>query len=181
MSRRHRFISVLAGLLLTVTAIVAPAASAATQSASQPGLVVVQTGTGSYGWAANTYIAAHPGFAAAHHITLASAGGLASPAALATPMSHFGCHISVCVDVSGSGLHVNYWNTHALGNVGCSTPYFIENNAVIIYGHQVCPNLPVDGTYFYAGPTNQYYFNNTSLCNNWSGFGGEIACAIVHS
>ena len=159
--------------------VAAERAGAVAESPATPGLVQIQTTTGSYGWVSSGYLTAHPNFASQQGLgTNLSAG--AAPDGSAQPMSHFGCHSRVCIDVSGTNLHVNYWNTHALGNVGCSKPYFIEDNAVIIYGPQICPNLPGPGTYYYDGPTDQYYFDNTSLCNIWSGFNGEEACAVVY-
>jgi hypothetical protein len=171
---------------LVVTAVVpisaADGAPDSDRGGAQAAPVEVTTPYGAAGWVPQSYAAAHPNYLA----TVQARAQLRVPVsgAAMTPNSHFGCNLSVCIDVAGSGLQVTHWYTTANGNRGCIKAFFDIHHAGTvrtIWGPLVCPSTPGDGVYYDYG-TNPagWYFNGDQLCNGWTKIAG-LACASIHS
>ncbi|MGW1746541.1 hypothetical protein ACWCRD_13140 [Streptomyces sp. NPDC002092] len=164
------------GLAATATAASQNTTSPTSAASVQPDKPVERhTGTTVYGWVSKNYLAAHP-----HYLRTQAAkvGSTAAPSAV-TPQSAFTCDGPVCIDVQGSGLKVNQWNTTATGNVGCSEASYIRNGSTVFVSDSICPSGSGSGVYYYYTNPNTTYPNNTKLCNVWEWFVG-YPCATVH-
>ncbi|MGW1758828.1 hypothetical protein [Streptomyces mirabilis] len=149
-------------------AILAGSTSTASAGVPQNEVVSVQNGDAAYGWASNDYLQTHPGFLEAQ----AKSVGL-------EPQSHFGCNAQVCIDVQGTGLKVNQWNTTANANVGCSQAKYVRNSNQVFESAPICPPNDNPGVYYYYTNPETTYPQNTKLCNAWTRITG-YPCATVH-
>ncbi|MET8952391.1 hypothetical protein ACWEO4_03750 [Streptomyces sp. NPDC004393] len=154
------------------TALAAALLTGATTEASadvqQDEVVSVQNGDAVYGWVSGDYLQAHPGFLEAQAKSVA-----------AEPQSHFGCNADVCIDVQGTGLKVNMWNTTANANVGCGQVKYVRNSSQVFESPSICPPNSDPGVYYYYAHPNMTYPQNTKLCNAWTKITG-YPCATVH-
>lgn len=183
----------LAGIVASLGAMAvssAAAVSAAEPTTSMP--VSVVTSDGIAGWASSAYISSHPDFLAGQQAAATAMTGAASMQSLRTPLKSSspieqfsvqnadGCNSNVCISISGKGRVVNNWDTHAFGNVGCTSARFVRNGTTLLYTDPVCPNSSSKGVYYYylGGPSTQP--NNSKLCNAWDRISG-YPCETVHS
>jgi hypothetical protein len=93
----------------------------------------------------------------------------ATPSAL-HPQSASGCNDDVCIEVDGSGLYVDDWNTYAYPPEStCSYSGFWEDGELAFTGEEdVC------GTFLATYADMQTDFDNhTQLCNTWVGISGR--------
>ncbi|MGW5477916.1 hypothetical protein [Streptomyces sp. NPDC004008] len=133
----------------------------------QDEVVSVQNGDAACGWVSNDCLRARPGFLENQAKSVA-----------AEPQSHFGCNADVYIDVRGTGLKANMWNTTANANVGCSRVKYVRNSNQVFESAPICPPNSNPGVYPYANP-NTTYPQNTKLCNAWTKITG-YPCATVH-
>lgn len=114
--------------------------------------------------------------AAAASVRTVAGTGAVRPNTVAQPASHTGCNSDVCIEVNGTGLWVNYWNTWAFPpEEYCSYADFWQDGELAFTGADLC------GTYMETDATMETdYDNHTDLCNTWSGISGK-PCAEVHS
>lgn len=98
------------------------------------------------------------------------------------PDSASGCNQEVCIDVQGSGLYVDQWNTTAYGNVGCSYAVYLRNGNYIRITDDICPTSSGDGVYYYdwAYPIGGKFGNKDKVCNTWYYLPGK-PCETIHS
>lgn len=101
------------------------------------------------------------------------------PAVRFSPNSASGCNADVCIQVGGSGLKVDYWNTQGLLRGGsCTYSAYWENGRVVATGWEIC-----SGPGRYAGFREDaplYYWGRTQICNTWVSVSGK-PCETVHS
>jgi hypothetical protein len=141
------------------------------------------------GWVSNAYLAAHPD---AIPQPLGSAVQAAASADAVTPMSAQGCNQNVCINIVGSGLVVDSWETTAMNSKSMCThalydiyepgnPVSGKEPSFSITGQKLCgEGAGVFYDYESAGKLN--YPNHTHLCNAWvrqiiSGY----PCEEIHS
>ncbi|MEU6200940.1 hypothetical protein [Streptomyces sp. NPDC047061] len=165
MSLRTRTLAV--GTALSV-ALLTGSTTAASADSQQDEVVSVQNGDTAYGWVSSDYLQAHPGFLESQ-----------AKSVEAEPQSHFGCNTDVCIDVLGTGLKVNQWNTTANANVGCSQAKYVRNSNQVFESDPICPPNSNPGVYYYYTNPNTTYPQNTKLCNAWTKITG-YPCATVH-
>jgi hypothetical protein len=95
------------------------------------------------------------------------------------PDSANGCSSSVCIYVTGTGLHVSDWTTSvALSRSMCSTASFLVNGVLRASGVNQCGGAGDELVSDWSSPGN--FPNGTVLCNTWSGVAGK-PCETVHS
>ncbi len=95
------------------------------------------------------------------------------------PDSANGCASSVCIYVTGTGLHVSDWATSVLlSKTMCSTASFWVNGALWASGVNQCGTAGEGLVSDWSNPGN--FANGTVLCNTWSGVSGR-PCETVHS
>jgi hypothetical protein len=87
--------------------------------------------------------------------------------------SAFGCNIDVCIDIQGSGLHVEYFNTQAFGNVGCIRAHHRANGVSIFNSALVCPSSSGEGVYYSNYHYSGNFFNGEKLCATWDKISGK--------
>ncbi len=103
----------------------------------------------------------------------------AAPSIGITPDSANGCASSVCIYVTGTGLHVSDWTTSvALSRSMCSTASFLVNGVLWASGVNQCGSAGNELVSDWSSPGN--FPNGTVLCNTWSGVSGK-PCETVHS
>lgn len=83
-----------------------------------------------------------------------------------------GCNDNVCIDITGSGLRVTWWNTQAFGNAGCIYSYYFKNNVQVTRFGKFCSNGQ-DGVYYNNWNVNALFDNGDKLCNTWGQIAGE--------
>lgn len=110
------------------------------------------------------------------HRKLASGARTGSTAGVvASPRNASGCNGEVCIEVTGSGLHVSTWSTFAYTNgYQCSYGAFWEDGDLAGTGPQECN----DGIVWNS--TGDLDFGGTTqICNTWVGISGR-PCETVH-
>ena len=95
------------------------------------------------------------------------------------PPSSNGCNQIVCIDIIGVGLFVAEWDTKAYFTSGQDTFAAYWQNNTVIATSSVGYAPPGEWEYSYW-PTDQYFANNTKLCNTWIGAPGK-PCETIHS
>jgi hypothetical protein len=91
-----------------------------------------------------------------------------------SPDSASGCSDDVCIEVIGSGLTVDNWNTWAYYD-GCSYAVYWEDREIAFTGEEVCD----DGLLETLASGFGEFENDTQVCNTWIGVAGE-PCETVH-
>lgn len=71
------------------------------------------------------------------------------------------------------------WNTHALGNVGCTTAHFFANSG-IVKSVNVCPETSEQGVYYVYWPANRNFQDGTQACNGWAKIDG-FPCEYIET
>ena len=108
--------------------------------------------------------------------TIATAGWNPSSTQI-QPLDAFGCdnwyNQNVCIDLYGSGLHIDQWNTTAFGNWGCSTAYDQINGSSIHNSPRICPSSGSSGVYYFYWTANRNFHDGDQACNQWSGAWGR--------
>jgi hypothetical protein len=95
------------------------------------------------------------------------------------PDSANGCASSVCIYITGTGLHVSDWATSvALTKTMCSTASYWVNGGLWASGVNQCGSAGEELVSDFSNPGN--FANGTVLCNTWSGVSGK-PCETVHS
>lgn len=95
------------------------------------------------------------------------------------------CDDVVCLDIVGTGLHIEKWSTSAFGNVGCAqaTFDFFNGGYADKHSNPICPDSSGPGVYWSrSGPTG-WYRDGTEVCNYWQGARGSLPgypCAEIH-
>jgi len=147
----------------------------------QTGRVQVATSTGTFGWASNSYIKAHPGQIAG--LRMQPDGSIttsnSSAPASVTPDSANGCNRDVCIDIQGSSLYVYEWSTTAYGNVGCTHTQF-QAGRLTRNGPTICPTGSGDGVYYDTTGPIGVFPNHQQVCNVWRSIAGR-PCETIHS
>jgi hypothetical protein len=98
------------------------------------------------------------------------------------PLAHIasatGCNQEVCININGSGLHINYWQDVVfMNNGGCTSGLYYA------YGRYVfsTPRLCRSGSWVYVGQVDNLNFpSNGEACNAATGAPG-FPCEYVHS
>lgn len=95
------------------------------------------------------------------------------------PPSASGCNQAVCIDIIGVGLYVSGWTTNAYFTSSQETYTAYWANGTIIATST--PGYVPAGDYGYSGwSTDQYFANNTMVCNTWVAAPGK-PCETIHS
>lgn len=95
-----------------------------------------------------------------------------------TPNSASGCNVNVCMQLHGSGLTVDTWNSQAqLSVTMCSFGVYWAAGVIFRTTNQACGSA---GTLLEAYGTSTTWPNNTKLCNSWVNIVGK-PCNTVHS
>jgi hypothetical protein len=95
------------------------------------------------------------------------------------PRDANGCNNNVCIDITGSGAHVAWWDTQAFGNAGCIYAHFLVNGGQISQAGPFCSNGQ-QGVYFDNWPADRWFNNGDQLCNTWSRISGK-PCETIES
>jgi hypothetical protein len=87
-----------------------------------------------------------------------------------------GCNQDVCIEVIGSGLTVDNWNTVAYYS-GCSYAVYWEDNEIAFTGEEVCGDSPLET---FASDFSGEFDNGEQVCNTWIDVAGK-PCETIHS
>lgn len=150
-------------------------ANAAGSSGGSKGLVQV----GQSGWVSLEYLKKHPDAVPGVSVVETTDGKALGP----TNASK--CDDDVCINVIGSGLHIDQWSTTAFGNVGCAqaTFDFFNGGYADKQSGIICPDGSGPGVYYSAAGPTGWYRDGTEVCNYWQGARGSIPgypCAEIH-
>lgn len=90
---------------------------------------------------------------------------------------------SVCIDVEGEDLLVEFWGTTMIntGSLECRSAYFetiYGGNTSYYVGEYLCPDEP-DGMFYDGTGAIGPYMDGTILCNTWENSPGR-PCADIH-
>jgi hypothetical protein len=88
------------------------------------------------------------------------------------PNSASGCNASVCINVVGSGLHVDKWTTTGYSTEPiCTYAAYWVNGVIEATSEEVCGTSFTHFTSWWDNPG--YFVNITQLCNTWIQIGGS--------
>lgn len=107
------------------------------------------------------------------------AAAAASSALSVRPMSASGCNDSVCIEVIGSGLTVDEWNTFVYVDPGsCSFAAYWEDDEIAFTGEEICAGDDVSVLETYASDFDGEFENGEQLCNTWVNWAG-MPCETI--
>lgn len=111
----------------------------------------------------------------AQHVAVDAAAARARRGTI-TPDSASGCNQEVCIEVIGSGLIVDQWNTFAYPpGDDCSFAAYWEDGEIAFTGEEVCGTLLET----FASDFDGEFDNGEQVCNSWVNIGG-FPCETIH-
>lgn len=117
-------------------------------------------------------------YAAQRDADLQIARNVTSTTLAATPRDASGCNLEVCIEVIGSGLTVNNWNTVAYTTgPQCSFAGYWEGGQLAFTGKQLCGDGVLET---FASNFDGPFDNGEQVCNTWVDIAGK-PCETIHS
>ena len=115
---------------------------------------------------------------AAVHSAHRSAKTITTSSSAVHPDSASGCNFDVCIEVIGSGLQVDNWNTFAYPTgYQCSFAAYWEDGEIAFTGEEICSDGLLET---FASDFDGLFDDGEQVCNTWVAIPGK-PCETIHS